>query len=87
MINQQALIDLALSTAVFNSYYDRETKPWEIDHQEAWSCIAETATQYLEVAGVDTSAIQIDKYSISATLWGMTREQVDAYFEDEDEEE
>ncbi len=77
MIEQDAIIGLAVTTAFFRSDFDNQTDPCEVEDQDAWEHIATTAYQYLRWVGLDASTIQVDKYVIAKAIWGMDAADLD----------
>ena len=77
MINQEAIIGLAVTTAFFRSDFDNQTNPCEVEYQDAWGDIATTTYEYLRSVGLDATAIQVDKYVIANSIWGMDAAELD----------
>lgn len=77
MIDQDKIIELAVTAAFFRSDFDNQTDPCEVEDQDAWEYIANTAYEYLRWVGLDASAIQIDKYVIAQLIWGMGAADLD----------
>lgn len=90
MNNRDAVIGLAITTAFFRSDFDNQTRPCEVEDQDAWEHIAAISYRYLIGAGLDTSDIQVDKYVIAQSIWGMDAadldEELGESMEDSDDE-
>ena len=81
-INMEALIGLAINTAIFRSDYDNQTNIEEFDWCDCWDDISERALKSLRSVGLDTSNIHIDKYTIAQSFCGMDRDSLDDLLED-----
>lgn len=75
-LNTEAIIGLAITTAIFRSDFDNQTKPHEIDEDDSWDFIAKLAIENLNWVGMDTSNLLIDKYLIAHCMWGMTPDEL-----------
>jgi hypothetical protein len=76
-LNMEALIGLAINTAIFRSDYDNQTDIEEFEWCDCWDDICERALESLKWVGLDTSNIHIDKYSIAQSFCGMDRDSLD----------
>lgn len=81
-LNMEALIGLAINTAIFRSDYDNQTDIEEFDWCDCWDDISERALKSLRSIGLDTSNIHIDKYTIAQSFCGMDRDSLDDLLED-----
>lgn len=70
-INLDAVIGLAVSTAILRADFDNQTTAIEIEEAEAWDDIAKQAIDYIKWVGLDTSTLKINKYVIAKCFWGM----------------
>lgn len=77
MIDQDAIVGLAVTTAFFRSDFDNQTNPCEVEDQDAWGNIATTTYEYLRWVGLDATAIRVDKYVIANSIWGMDAAELD----------
>lgn len=77
MIDRDAVTGLAIAIAFFQSDFDNQTRPCEVEEQDAWAHIATISYRYLRWVGLDTSDIQVDKYVIAKSIWGMDPEDLD----------
>ena len=76
-INMDAVVDLAISTAILRADFDNQTSPSEIEEQNAWDDIAKQAIEYLKVVGLDTTLLKMDKYMIAKSFWDMEKDELD----------
>lgn len=70
-LNMDALIGLAIATAIFRLDYDNQTSISELEMDDAWDSIEELTLDYLKCVGVDIAQIYIDKYDIAQSFKGM----------------
>ena len=77
MINEDAVVGLAIGTACLCFGFDEHTCPQEYEKRGVWDEISTIAIEHLRRVGVDTRSRNIDKYEICAWLWQMTPEEVD----------
>jgi hypothetical protein len=76
-LNMDALIGLAIATAIFRSDYDNQTDVEDFDMDDAWDNIEELALDYLKSVGVDITNLNIDKYDIAQSFCGIDSESLD----------
>ena len=76
-INMDAVVDLAISTAILRADFDNQTSPIDIEEQNAWDVIAKQAIEYLKVVGLDTTLLKMDKYMIAKSFWDMEKDELD----------
>jgi DNA primase len=81
-LNIDALIELAISTAIFRSDYDNQTDIEEFDLNDSWDVIAKRALHNLKSVGVDITNLNIDKYDIAQSFCGMDSESLDDLLSD-----
>ncbi len=88
-INIDAVIGLAIGTAMLRLNYDNDTTFDEFKADNACDEVAEIAIRYIEWVGIETSGIEIDISTIAESMWGMNLEdELDALEEaDYDDEE
>ena len=88
-LNLDAIIGLAATTAMLRCDYDQTAKPSLVEDQGAWDLVIELTVDYLKWVGVDLTSIQIDKYVIAKSFWGMDESDLDEvlaeYASDEEE--
>lgn len=82
MLNIDAIIGLAISTAFLRADFDNQTSPSEVEEQNAWDGIADQALDYLRWVGVEIADIEIDKYTIAQCIWGKDSDQLDEELSD-----
>lgn len=83
-INIDAVIGLAIGTAMLRLNYDNDTTFDEFKADNACDEVAEIAIRYIEWVGIETIGIEIDISTIAESMWGMNLEdELDAH-EDED---
>jgi hypothetical protein len=75
-MNIKAVVGLAICTAFFRANFDNQTKPSEVEDQDAWEDIAKHALEYLQWVAIDTNNIKIDKYTIGESIWGFDVEEL-----------
>jgi hypothetical protein len=75
-LNMDALIGLAITTAIFRSDYDNQTDVADLEIDDAWDTIEELALDYLKWVGVDISNLSIDKYDIAQSFCGMDSDEL-----------
>ena len=76
-MNIEAIIGLAISTAFLRSGFGNSSSALDVEQEDAWDDIAELARDYLKWANIDISEIELDKYDIAESIWGMSPEDVD----------
>ena len=82
-MNIEAIIGLAISTAFLRSGFGNSSSALDVEQEEdveqedAWDDIAELARDYLKWANIDISEIELDKYDIAESIWGMSPEDLD----------
>ena len=88
-INIDAVIGLAIGTAMLRLNYDNDTTFDEFKADNACDEVAEIAIRYIEWVGLETIGIEIDISTIAESMWGMNLEdELDALEEaDYDDEE
>jgi hypothetical protein len=88
-LNVDAIVGLAATTAMLRCDYDQYAKPSLVEDQDAWGSVIELTVDYLNWVGVDSTCIQIDKYVIAKSFWGMDESDLDEalaeYSSDEEE--
>jgi hypothetical protein len=83
-INIDAVIGLAIGTAMLRLNYDNDTTFDEFRADNACDEVAEIAIRYIEWVGIETSGIEIDISTIAQSMWGMDLEDELDALEDED---
>ena len=87
-INTDAVIGLAIATAMLRLSYDNDTTFDEFRDDDVCDEVAEIAFNFIKWVGVETSGIEIDICSIAKSFWGMDEDQIeDALSECRDDEE
>jgi hypothetical protein len=87
-INIDAVIGLAIATSIFRLDYVFQTTIHEFIEHDCWDEVAELAFEYIKWVGIDTNGIEIDKYAIAQSFWGLDEDELDeALFECHEEEE
>ena len=76
-MNIEAIIGLAISTAFLRSGFGNSSFALDVEQEDAWDDIAELARDYLKWANIDISEIELDKYDIAESIWGMSPEDLD----------
>ena len=82
MININAVVGLAITTAFLRSDFDNQTTASEVEDQDAWDSIASLAMDYLKWANIEISDVSIDKYVISQSIWGYDTDELDEKLSD-----
>jgi hypothetical protein len=75
-LNLDALIGLAIATAIFRLDYDNQTSITKLEMDDAWDRIEELALDYLKWVGIDIAKIYIDKYEIAQSFKGMDSDEL-----------
>jgi hypothetical protein len=83
-INIDAVIGLAIGTAMLRLNYDNDTTFDEFKTDNVCDEVAEIAIRYIQWVGIETSGIEIDIYTIAQSMWGMDLEDELDTLEDED---
>jgi hypothetical protein len=87
-INIQAVIGLAIATAMLRLSYDNDTTFDEFKVDDVCDEVAEIAIDYIKWVGVDTNGIEIDIYTIAQSFWGMDLDdELDALEEEDYDDE
>jgi hypothetical protein len=87
-INIHAVTGLAIATAIFRLNFVFETTINEFIEHDCWDEVAELAFEYIKWVGIDTKEIEIDKYVIAQSFWGLDGDELDdALSECQEEEE
>lgn len=76
-INIDAVIGLAISTAIFRLDFVSETTIDEFIEHNCWDKVAELAFDYIKWVGIDNNGIEIDKYAIAQSFWGIDEDELD----------
>ena len=86
-LNMDAVVGLAIATAILRLNFDNQTTINEFIEHDIWDEVAELAFDYIKWIGIDTKKIEIDKYVIAQSFWGLDENELDdatsAYCEDE----
>ena len=89
-LNADAIVGLAATTAMLRCDYDQYAKPSLVEEQDAWGSVIELTVDYLNWVGFDSTNIEIDKYVIAKSFWGIDKSELDEilaeYASDEAEE-
>ena len=83
-INIDAVIGLAIGTAMLRLNYDNDTTFDEFRADNACDEVSEIAIRYIEWVGIETSGIEIDISTIAQSMWGMDLEDELDALQDED---
>lgn len=87
-INIDAVIGLAIATAIGQLDFIFQTSIHEFIEHDSWGEVAELAFEYINWVGIDTKEIEIDKYVIAQSFWGLDEAELDdALSECQEEEE
>ena len=76
-INIDAVIGLAIATAIFRLDFVSQTTIHEFFEHGCWDEVAELAFDYIKWVGLDTNGIEIDKYAIAQSFWGLDEDELD----------
>ena len=69
MINQDAVIGMAIATAFFRSEWTTHTSIAEVDAENGWDEIIEMANGYCEAAGLKNASVS--KAMVLEAIWGI----------------
>lgn len=83
-INIDAVIGLAITTAMLRLNYNNDTTFDEFRSDDVCYEVAEIAFDYIKWVGIDTNEIEIDIYTIAQSFWGIDLEDDLYTLEDED---
>ncbi len=87
-INIDAVISLAIAIAIFRLDFVFQTTIHEFVEHDCWDEVAELAFDYIKWVGLDTNGIEIDKYAIAQSFWGLDEDELDvALYECHDNEQ
>jgi hypothetical protein len=86
-INIDAVIGLAISTAIFRLDFVSDTTIDEFIDHDCWDEVAELAFDYIKWVGIETNGIEIDKYAIAQSFWGLDEDELDEALSERQEEE
>ncbi len=86
-INIDAVIDLAIATSIFRLDFVFQTTIHEFVDHDCWDEVTELAYDYIKWAGIDTNEIEIDKYAIAQSFWGIDEDELDEAISERHEEE
>jgi len=87
-INIDAVIGLAITTAMLRLNYDNDTTFDEFKADNSCDEVAEIAIDYIQWVGIETSRIEIDISTIAQSMWGMDLEdELDALEEEDCDDE